>query len=133
MNGSHLVSAGNFRMVLRILPRLLKTLPPWEDAPLGRKQASQVVLVVKNPSANAGDVRDMVLIPGLRKSPGGGSGNPLQYSCLKNPMDRGVHRVAKSQTWLKRLSRHTQALLQRTVFSSPNVYLLWLFLLRQLH
>ena len=61
------------------------------------------MLVVKNPPANAGDVRDLSLIPGLGRSPGGGHGNPLQYSCLENPMDRGawwaaVHRVEKSQT-----------------------------------
>ena len=60
-------------------------------------------LVVKNPPANAGDMRDMGLIPGLGRSPGGEHGNPLQYSCLENPMDRGawlatVHWVAKSQT-----------------------------------
>ena len=59
--------------------------------------------MVKNPPANAGSIRDMGLIPGSGKSPGGGHGNPLQYSCLKNPMGRGawqatVHRVAKSQT-----------------------------------
>jgi len=62
--------------------------------------------VVKNPHANAGDLRDTGLIPGLGRSPGGGHGNPLQYSCLKNPMDRGawwaiVHRVTKSQTRMK--------------------------------
>ena len=61
-----------------------------------------VVLVVKNPPANAGDIRDG-LIPGSGRSPGGGNGNPFQYSCLENPMDRGtwwatVHGVAKSQT-----------------------------------
>ena len=60
-----------------------------------------VVLVVKNLPANAGDMRDMSLIPGCERSPGGGHGNPLQYSCLKNPMDRGawwatVHRIAKN-------------------------------------
>jgi len=48
-----------------------------------------MALVVKNPSANAGDVRDSGLIPGLGRSPGEGYGNPLQYSCLENPMDRG--------------------------------------------
>ena len=58
--------------------------------------------VVKNPPVNAGDTG---LIPGLGKSPGVGNGNPLQYSCLRNPMDRGawqatVHGVAKSQTQL---------------------------------
>ena len=62
-----------------------------------------MVLVVKNPPANAGDIRDEGLIPGLGRSLGGGHGNPLHYSCLENPMDRGawqatVHRVTKSQT-----------------------------------
>ena len=52
--------------------------------------ASQVALVVKNPPANAGDVRDAGLIPGLGRSPGGRNGNLLQYSCLENPMDRGA-------------------------------------------
>ena len=65
--------------------------------------ASQVALVVKNLPANAGDIRDMGSIPGLGRSARGGHGNPLQYSCLENPMDRGVwraivHRVTKSQT-----------------------------------
>ena len=46
--------------------------------------------VVKNPPDNAGDVRDMGSIPGLGRSPRGENGNPLQYSCLENPMDRGV-------------------------------------------
>ena len=45
-------------------------------------------LVVKNPLANAGDIRDMGSIPGSGKTPGGSHGNPLQYSCLENPMDR---------------------------------------------
>ena len=53
-------------------------------------RASQVVLVVKSPSANAGDVRDTGSIPGSGRSPVEGYDNPLQYSCLKNPMDRGV-------------------------------------------
>ena len=66
-------------------------------------QASQVSLVVKNPPANAGDIRDVSLIPGSGRSPGGGHNNPLKYSCLENPMDREawqatVHRVAKSGT-----------------------------------
>jgi len=65
--------------------------------------STQVVLVVKNPPANARDIRDMSLIPGLGQCPGGRHGNSLQYSCLENPMDRGawwatVHGVAKSQT-----------------------------------
>ena len=59
--------------------------------------------MVKNPPANAGDVRDVSSIPCLGRSPGGRHDNPLQYSCMENPTDRGawraiVHRVAKSQT-----------------------------------
>ena len=59
---------------------------------------SPVVLLVKNPPANAGDIRDMDSISGLGRSSGGGHGNQLQYSCLENPMDRGswwaiVHRL----------------------------------------
>ena len=50
---------------------------------------SQVVLVVKNPSASAGDIRDLGLVPGLGRFLGGGHDNPLQYSHLENPMDRG--------------------------------------------
>ena len=46
--------------------------------------------VIKNPSADAGDIRDVGLIPEWGRFPGGGHGNPLQYSCLENPMDRGV-------------------------------------------
>ena len=71
--------------------------------------ASQVELGVKNPPANAGDTRDMGSIPESGRTPGGGHGNPLQYSCLENPVDREawratVHRVTKSQTRLKQLS-----------------------------
>ena len=59
--------------------------------------------MVENPPANAGDARDTGSIPRSGRSPGGGHGNPLQYSCLENPMDRGawratVNRVTKSQT-----------------------------------
>jgi len=68
--------------------------------------ASQVALVVKNLSANAGDIRDQGSIPGLGRSPDEGNNNPLKYSCQENPMDRGtcwatVYRVAKSRTRLK--------------------------------
>ena len=52
--------------------------------------ASQVSLVVKNQAAGAGDLRDMGSIPGSGRSPEGGLGNPLQYTCLENPMDRGA-------------------------------------------
>ena len=65
-----------------------------------------VVLMVKNLPANAGDIRDAGSIPGSGRPPGGQHDNPLQYSCLENPTDRGVwqamvHRVAKSRTQLK--------------------------------
>ena len=66
--------------------------------------ASQVVLVVKKLPDNAGDLRDMSSILGSRRSPGGGHGNPPQYSCLGNPMHKrslagySPYRVAKSQT-----------------------------------
>ena len=49
--------------------------------------------MVKNPLANAGDIRDVVSIPGSGRCPGGGHGNPLQYSCPENPMDRGAWRA----------------------------------------
>ena len=70
-----------------------------------------VALVVKIPPADSGDVRDAGSVSELGRFPGGGHGNPLHYSCLENPMDRGawwaaVHRVAKSQTQLKWLSTH---------------------------
>ena len=71
--------------------------------------------MVKNPPANTGDMRDPGSIPGSGRSPGGGQGNPLQYSCLKNPMDREalwamVLRVAKSQSQLKQLNTHSTSL-----------------------
>ena len=62
--------------------------------------------MVKNPPANEGDIRDEGLIPGSGRSPGGGHSNPLQYSYLENPMDRGAwqataHKVVNRQTQLK--------------------------------
>ena len=79
--------------------------------PLIKPEFRVGVRVVKNLPTNAGDIRDSGSIPGLGRSPGGGHDNPLHYSCLENPMDRGaeqatVHSVAQSQTRLKRLSTH---------------------------
>ena len=76
--------------------------------------STQVALVVKNQPASTEDLRDMGSIPGWGRSPGGEHGNPLQCSCLENPMDKGawwamVHRVMKSQTGLKQLSTHKHA------------------------
>ena len=72
-----------------------------------------MVLVVKNFAANEGDARNSGFIPGSGRSPGEVNGNPLQYSCLENPMDReawrvAVHGVTESRTRLKDLA-HTQA------------------------
>ena len=82
----------------------------WIKALLSR--ASQVALLVKNSPTNAQDLRDVGLSPELGRSPGEGNGNPLQYSCLENPTDRGVwratvQRVTKNQTQL--MWRHTWA------------------------
>ena len=70
------------------------------------------------------DARDTISIPGLGQYPAGGNGNPLQHSCLENPMDRGawwatVYRVAKNQTWLNRLSMTEHPVSQK----NPNVCL----------
>ena len=86
-----------------------------------------MALVVKNLPARAGNIRDMGLIPGSGRFPAKGNGNPLRYSCLENPMDRGtwkatVHRVAQSQTQLKLISTHTHC-------SGGNYYSLWELLL----
>ena len=88
------------------LNQTAKSGPPINSGLYGESWASQVALVVKNPPANAGDTGS---IPGLGRSPRGGHGNPLQYSCLENPIYRGawqatVHGVANSQTQLKPLS-----------------------------
>ena len=69
---------------------------------IGEPWVSQVVLVVRNPLANAGGIRDMGFIPRSGRSSGGGHCNPLQYSCLENPMDKGVwwatvHRVMSGE------------------------------------
>ena len=75
--------------------------------------ASQMVLVVKNLPANAGDVRDVGSIPGLGRFPGGGHGNPLQNSCLQTSMDRGawraiVHGSHKKSDTTEHTHTHTQ-------------------------
>ena len=90
--------------------------------------------MVKNQPANARDIRDGDLIPGLGRSPGGGPGSPLQDSCLENPMDRGAWRataqsVSKSQTGLKRLSMHTSKyipLIPNSVASPTQLPFSWM-------
>ena len=88
-------------------------------------------LIVKNLPPIAGDIRDTGLIPGSGRSPGGGHGSPLQYSCLENLRDKGVwratlYRVAKSRTWPKQLSMHAWAI---TSFFSISFILLFPLLL----
>ena len=89
--------------------------------------------VVKNPPANAGDIRDMGSTPGSGRSPGWGNGNLVQYSCLENPMDRAawyatVHRVTESWTQLKQFSMHecihfSQHCLLKRLLSPHHVFL----------
>ena len=88
------------RLVITFLPRSKRLLISWQQSP------SSVALVVKNPPANARDIRHVGLIPESGRSPGEGDDNPLRYSCLENPMDRGawratVHSIVKSWTQLK--------------------------------
>ena len=94
---------------------------------LGHEGASQVALMVKNPPANVGDIRDVGSIPELERYPGGGHGNPLQYSRLENAMDRRawqaiVHWAAKSQTWLKWLSMHTHRSWEQSLMNEINTF-----------
>ena len=74
--------------------------------------ASQVVLVVKNSPTHAGDIRDMGSIPGLGRSAGGGNGNPLQNSCLENPMDR--------EAWWATVHVVVQLLSHVQLLATPN-------------
>ena len=83
--------------------------------------------MVKNPPANAGDIRDTGSILESGRSPGVGHGNPLKYSCLENPMDRGtwwatVHRIAKSQTWQKWLNRQAGRQGQRATAAPQYIF-----------
>ena len=103
--------------MIKNLPAMQKTpirFLSWKD--LLEKGKATTLLFLGFPHGSDGkesaySAEDLSLIPGLGRSPGGGHGNPFQYSCLENPMDRGpwqvmVHRVTKSQTQPKRLSMH---------------------------
>ena len=84
--------------------------------------------MVKNPSANAGDIRDESSIPESGRSPGGGPGHPLQCSCLKNPMDRRawratVHRVAESDTTEVTYHAHTEIVIDKSMIRTSE----WLY------
>ena len=92
------------------------------------RKASQAVLVVKKPPAIAGDIWDAGLIPGLGRSSGEGHGNPLQYSCLENPMDRGVWWAIQSMG-LQRVRHDWSDLVHRGVKALPLSRIDILFLL----
>ena len=95
-----------YYLKFRLIPRkLYLPWPFWNYSCYKPTWASQLALVVKKLPANAGTIGVTGSITGLRRSHGGGNGNPLQYSCLENSMDRGVwwatvHQVAKNQTQL---------------------------------
>ena len=105
-------------MCLNIVILLLSSLLETDE----KRRTSQVALVVKKLLANAEDIKDACSIPGLGRCPGGGHGNPLQYPCLENPMDRGaqwatVHSIPKSQTQLKRLS-----MIRKMIFEKDMIF-----------
>ena len=83
---------------------LLLLILSFKCQPLISPGTLQVALLVKNSIANAGDIGDTGSIPGLGRSPGGGHGNPLQNSCLENPVDRGTWR----STWGHKESNTTE-------------------------
>ena len=91
--------------------------------------------IAVRPTANAGDIRDVSLIPVLGRSPGEGNGNPLQYFCLENSMDRGgwqaaVHGVTHSWTRLKRLSTHICTTVLQNQYNNQDPLLLNIFYLK---
>ena len=97
------------------VPHLLYPSICWQTFRLSYVLAFHLALLVKSLLANAGDVKDAGLIPGLGRSPGGGHGNPLWYSCLENLMDKGawwatVHSVVQSWTRLKWFTHITHVL-----------------------
>ena len=83
--------------------------------------ASQVALVVKNLLANVRDIRDVVLIPGWGRSPGVGHSNPIQYSCLENPMERGIWRACAqgcNESEMSETIQHAQTAETKTTLQS---------------
>ena len=110
-------------MGLNKLQEMVKNRKAWHSAAHGVTK-SQTWLSktttkgVKNATAKAGDARDVSWIPGLERSPRRGHGNPLQYSCLENPMDRRSWRIKKSQTRLVRLGMHARGPPEVLFFSS---------------
>ena len=102
-NYEFILFCGQIINPIRKYPNKDVTVHPFKKANFKKIKPHLVAFVAKNPADSAGDARDMGSIPVSGRSPGVGNGNPLQYSCLENPMDRGVwratvHGVAKSQT-----------------------------------
>ena len=93
------------------------------------RRASQVALAVKKTPANAGDIRDVASVPGSGRSSGGGHGNPLQYSCLENPIDRGAWQATvHSFTELDKaewLNNHTHIHTKMCIFHMQNIFSNW--------
>ena len=80
--------------------------------------------MVKNPPANAGNVKDMSSIPGLERCPGEGNGNPLQYFCLGNPMDRGAWKATAHGTTRVRYDLVTKQLQQQILNEGNSIFLM---------
>ena len=121
---SHVISAFSGRCSVHDQAR--------EDCMIGHVILCTQELVVKNSPVNEGDIRDLGSIPGLGRSPGGGHGNQLQYSCLENAMDRGawqdpVHWVSESWIQLKRLSTPHACTQEILPYEWLNSYTLTLF------
>ena len=81
--------------------------------------------MVKNPPAKTGDTRDEGSIPGLGRCPGVGNGNPLQYSCLENPMDRGAWRATVREVEESGMIEHTHTQFYRKILLTPLLNTLW--------
>ena len=94
-----------------------------------------MALVVKNPTAKVGDVRDAGSIPGSERSPGGGNGNPPQYSCLESPMDRGAWRAtvrSVAQKYVARISTITATTAEHSSLPTLNFIYIVILICKQI-
>ena len=111
-------------LVTRVCRKMLAKLKSSEWCKASNDSIRGPMLVVENLPANAGDIRDAGSIPGWGRSPGGAHGNPLQYSCLENPMDRGDRRIGSQRVRhnCSDLAQHTQMSYGLFVFKEINVW-----------